>query len=262
MHPALWVSVTGLDAQDTNVRIISNNLANVSTTGFKKDRPNFEDLYYQTVRQPGAQSTEQTEIPTGLMLGTGVRTVSTQKIHAQGNLVQTGNSLDLAINGGGYFQVLRPTDNTTAYTRDGTFQVNHLNQLVTSSGYLVQPSITVPAQTLSITVGSDGTVSAVVDGNTTPMQIGQLQLAYFTNPTGLQPIGENQYMQSEASGTAAPGTPGRNGIGIIMQGALESSNVNVVEEMVKLIEVQRAYEMNAKSIETVDGMLKVIAQTA
>ncbi|MBN9286687.1 MAG: flagellar basal-body rod protein FlgG [Gammaproteobacteria bacterium 39-13] len=259
MHPALWVSVTGLDAQDTDLHIISNNLANVSTTGFKKDRPIFEDLYYQNIRQPGAQSSQQTELPSGLMLGTGVRTVATEKIHAQGSLIQTKNALDLAINGAGFFQILRP-DNSTAYTRDGTFQINNQGQVVTSSGYLLQPTITVPANTLSITIGTDGIASALVAGNTTPTQIGQIQLTQFINPTGLQPIGENQYYQTQASGDPVTGVPGLNGLGNIFQGSLESSNVNVVEELVKLIEVQRAYEMNAKSIETVDNMLKYVTQ--
>ncbi len=259
MHPALSVSVTGLSAQDLDIHVISNNLANVSTTGFKKDRPVFEDLFYQNVRQPGAQSSQQTEIPSGLMLGTGVRTVATEKIHSQGTLIQTQNPLDLAINGAGYFQILRP-DNTTAYTRDGSFQLNSQGQLVTANGYLVQPTITVPANTLSLTIGNDGTVSALVQGNTTPSQIGTIQLAQFINPTGLQPIGENQYYQTASSGSPTAGNPSQNGLGNLYQGSLEGSNVNVVEELVKMIETQRAYEMNAKSIETVDGMLKFIAQ--
>ena len=259
MHPALSVSVTGLDAQNTDIHVISNNLANVSTTGFKKDRPIFEDLFYQNIRQPGAQSSQQTELPSGFMLGTGVRTVATEKIHAQGTLMQTQNPLDLAVNGAGFFQVLKP-DNSTAYTRDGTFQLNNQGQVVTSSGYLLQPTITVPANTLSITVGTDGIVSALVQGNVTPSQIGQIQTAQFINPTGLQPIGENLYYETAASGAPTVGNPGSNGLGNIYQGSLESSNVNVVEELVKLIETQRAYEMNAKSIETVDGMLKYLSQ--
>lgn len=260
MHPALYVSVTGLDAQNTDVNVISNNLANVSTTGFKKGRPIFEDLFYQNIRQPGAQSSQQTELPSGLMLGTGVRTVATEKIHSQGSLIQTQNPLDLAVNGAGFFQILRP-DNSTAYTRDGTFQLNNQGQVVTSNGYLLQPTITVPANTLSITVGTDGTVSALVSGNTNPSQIGSIQLTQFINPTGLQPIGENQYIETASSGSPTSGTPGLNGLGNIYQGSLEGSNVNVVEELVKLIETQRAYEMNAKSIETVDGMLQYISQT-
>ncbi len=260
MHPALWVSVTGLDAQNTDVHVISNNLANVSTNGFKKDRPVFEDLYYQNIRQPGASSSEQSELPSGLMLGTGVRTVATQKLHSQGTLMPTKNPLDLAINGAGYFQVLRP-DNTIAYTRAGAFQLNSQGQMVTANGYLLQPTITVPNNTLSVTVGTDGIVSALVQGNVAPSQIGTLQTAQFINPTGLQPIGENEYIETAASGSPNTGQPGQNGLGNIYQNSLEASNVNVVEELVRLIEVQRAYEMNAKSIETVDGMLKFLAQT-
>lgn len=260
MHPALSVSVTGLEAQNTDLHVISNNLANVSTTGFKKDSAVFEDLYYQNIRQPGAQSSQQNEIPSGLMLGTGVRIVSTQKQHSQGTLIQTQVPLDVAINGAGYFQVMRP-DNTIAYTRDGSFQLNSQGQLVTANGYLVQPAITIPNNTLSVTIGQDGTVSALVQGNTTPTQVGTLQLSYFVNPTGLQPIGENQYAETASSGSPTNGTAGTNGLGVIYQGSLESSNVNVVEELVKLIEVQRSYEMNAKAIETVDGMLQYLAQT-
>ncbi len=260
MHPALWVSVTGLDAQDTNVRVISNNLANVSTTGYKKSRAVFEDLFYQNVRQPGAQSSEQTELPSGLMLGAGVRTVATQKIQTQGTLIQTQNPLDLAINGQGYFQILRP-DNSTSYTRDGSFQLSSTGQIVTSNGYPLQPAITIPNNALSITVGNDGTVSVVTEGNVTPSQVGTIQIADFINPTGLQPIGENQFIETGASGSPTTGNPGQNDLGLLYQGSLESSNVNVVEELVRLIEVQRAYEMNAKAVETVDGMLQYLSQT-
>lgn len=259
MHPALSVSVTGLEAQDTDIRVISNNLANVSSTGYKKSRAIFEDLLYQTVRQPGAQSSDDTELPSGLMLGTGVRLVGTQHIHSQGNLTQTQNPLDLAINGSGYFQIERP-DGTTAYTRDGTFQVNSQGQLVTTNGYLIQPSITVPNNTVSITIGMDGVVNALAQGNNTPSQIGTIQLAQFANPSGLQPIGENQFQETSASGAPTVGQPGADGLGNIYQGSLESSNVNVVEELVKLIQVQRAYETNAKAIDTVDGMLRFLTQ--
>lgn len=261
MHPALWISVTGLGAQNRDIQVISNNLANVSTTGFKKGRAVFEDLLYQNVRQPGGQSTESTELPSGLMLGTGVRTLATQKIHSQGNVITTENQLDLAVNGKGFFQVSRP-DGTTAYTRDGRFQVNSQGQLVTANGYLVEPNITLPSDTLSVTIGTDGVVSVTTQGsNGSAQQIGQIQLADFVNPAGLQPIGENQYLETTASGTPTTGNPAQNGIGTLMQGALEGSNVNVVEELVKLIETQRAYEMNAKSVETVDGMLQYLSQT-
>ncbi len=260
MHPALSVSVTGLGAQDTNVRVISNNLANVSTTGYKKGRAIFEDLFYQNVRQPGAQSSEQTEIPSGLMLGAGVRTVATQKIQSQGTLIQTENPLDLAINGDGYFQILRP-DNSTSYTRDGSFQLSSTGQIVTANGYPLQPAITIPSTALSITIGNDGTVSVLNEGSSTPSQVGTIQLADFVNPTGLEPIGENQFVETASSGSPTTGNPGQNSLGLLYQGSLESSNVNVVEELVRLIEVQRAYEMNAKAVETVDGMLQYLSQT-
>lgn len=260
MHPALWISVTGLEAQNTDIKVISNNLANVSTTGFKKGRAVFEDLLYQNVRQPGGQSTESTELPSGLMLGTGVRTVATQKIHSQGSIINTENHLDMAINGKGFFQVARP-DGTTAYTRDGSFQTNSTGQLVTANGYLMEPNITLPSDTLSITIGSDGVVSVMTQGSAAATQVGTIQLADFINPAGLQAIGENQYLETSASGSATIGNPAQNGVGSLLQGALEGSNVNVVEELVKLIETQRAYEMNAKSVETVDGMLRYLSQT-
>lgn len=260
MHPALSVSVTGLEAQNTDLHVISNNLANVSTTGFKKDRAIFEDLYYQNIRQPGSQSSQQNELPSGFLLGTGVRTVATEKLHSQGTLIQTRSSLDIAINGDGYFQIMRP-DNSIAYTRDGSFQLNSQGQIVTANGYLLQPSISIPNNTITISIAQDGTVSALAQGNSAPSQVGSLQLAHFINPTGLQPIGENQYVESASSGSPSTGTPSTNGLGNLYQGFLESSNVNVVEELVKLIEVQRAYEINAKSIETIDGMLKFLTQT-
>ncbi|MGE4348896.1 MAG: flagellar basal-body rod protein FlgG [Candidatus Berkiella sp.] len=259
MHPALWISVTGLEAQNTDIRVISNNLANVSTTGYKKSRAVFEDLLYQNVRQPGGQSTENTELPSGLMLGTGVKTLATQKIFTQGSVINTQNQLDLAINGKGFFQITRP-DGTIAYTRDGSFQLNSQGQIVTGNGYLLDPNITVPDDTVSITIGTDGIVSVLTQGNTTPQQIGNIEIADFINPAGLQPIGENQYTETAASGTPTTGTPGLTGLGSVAQGSLESSNVNVVEELVRLIQTQRAYEMNAKSVETVDGMLRYLSQ--
>ena len=259
MHPALWISVTGLEAQNTDIRVISNNLANVSTTGYKKSRAVFEDLLYQNVRQPGGQSTENTELPSGLMLGTGVKTLATQKIFTQGSVINTQNQLDLAINGKGFFQITRP-DGTIAYTRDGSFQLNSQGQIVTGNGYLLDPNITVPDDTVSITIGTDGIVSVLTQGNTTPQQIGNIEIADFINPAGLQPIGENQYTETAASGTPTTGTPGLTGLGSVAQGSLESSNVNVVEELVRLIQTQRAYEMNAKSVETLDGMLRYLSQ--
>ena len=257
MDPALWIAKTGLDAQQMRMAVIANNLANVNTTGFKRDRAVFEDLLYQTVRQPGAQSTQNTQLPSGLMLGTGVRPVATEKLFTQGNLVQTGNPLDVAISGSGFLQVLQP-DGTLAYTRDGTLQVNSQGQLVTSSGYVVQPAITIPPNTQSITIGSDGTVSAQIAGSATPNQLGSLQLANFINPPGLEPMGSNLYQQTAASGTPQTGTPGLNGLGTLVQGSVESSNVNVVQEMVDMIETQRAYEMNSKAIATSSQMLQFL----
>ena len=259
MEPALWIAKTGLDAQNTRMAVISNNLANVNTTGFKRDRASFEDLLYQTVRQPGASSSQNSELPSGLMLGTGTRIVATQKQFTQGNIEQTNNSLDVAVQGRGFFQILLP-DGSLAYTRDGSFELDSNGQLVTSSGYQLQPTITVPANTQSVTIGSDGTVSALVAGNSAPQQIGNIQLADFVNPLGLQPIGENLYKETVSSGTPQAGTPGLTGLGTTVQGSLESSNVNVVEELVNMIETQRSYEMNSKAISTVDQMLQYVNQ--
>ncbi len=259
MIRSLWIAKTGLDAQQTQMDVIANNLANVSTNGFKRSRPVFEDLLYQTLRQPGAQSSQQTQLPSGLQLGTGVRTVATERIHTQGNLVQTGNSLDIAINGGGFFQVLMP-DGTTAYTRDGSFQLDNQGQVVTASGYPVQPAITIPADALSVTVGRDGTVSVVQPGSPSPTQVGSLQLASFINNAGLQGMGENLYQETAASGTPSANTPGTNGLGVLSQGFVETSNVNVAEELVNMIEAQRAYEINSKAIQSSDQMLQSLTQ--
>jgi flagellar basal-body rod protein FlgG len=259
MIRSLWISKTGLDAQQTQLDVISNNLANVSTNGFKRSRAVFEDLLYQTLRQPGAQSSQQTQLPSGLQIGTGVRPVATEKIFTQGNLQQTGNPLDVAIQGNGFFQVLQP-DGTTAYTRDGAFQVDNTGALVTSSGYHVQPAVTIPANALSITVGQDGTVSVVLAGSAKPTQVGTLQLVNFVNPTGLQSAGENLYLETASSGTANSNTPGTNGLGRLSPGYVETSNVNVVEEMVNMIQTQRAYEINSKAITTSDQMLQKLAQ--
>ncbi len=259
MNPALWIAKTGLEAQQTRMGVVSNNLANVSTNGFKRDRAVFEDLLYQTVRQPGAQSSQDTTLPSGLMTGTGVRTVATEKMHSQGNLVQTDNALDVAVQGRGFFQVLRP-DGTLAYTRDGTFQLDAQGQLVTSNGYQIQPAINIPQSAQSITIGKDGTVSVQEPGSNAPTQVGNLQLADFINPTGLQPMGENLFLETAASGAPQLGTPGVTGFGSLIQGSLESSNVNVVEEMVNMIETQRAYEVNSKAISTSDQMLQYVNQ--
>jgi len=257
MNPALWAAKTGLDAQQTRMTVTSQNLANVNTNGFKKGRAVFEDLLYQNVRQVGAPTSSDTQAPVGLSLGTGVRVVATEKSYTQGNMQQTGNSLDVAINGRGFFQVLLP-DGTMGYTRDGSFKMSSTGQLVTSSGYVVQPGITIPDSTQSVTIGSDGTVSVSVAGQSAPSQIGSLQTFDFINPAGLQPRGENMLTETAASGTAQGGTPGQSGLGMVEQGSLESSNVNVVEELVNMIETQRAYEMNSKAISTTDQMLEYV----
>lgn len=259
MIRSLWISKTGLDAQQTQMDVIANNLANVSTSGFKRSRAVFEDLLYQTLRQPGAQSSQQTQLPSGLQIGTGVRPVATERIFTQGNLQQTGNDKDVAIQGAGFFQVLLP-DGTTAYTRDGSFQVDSQGQLVTSSGFVVQPAITIPADAQSLTVGRDGTISVLQAGSPLPVQVGALQLATFINPAGLQGMGENLYVETAASGTANTNTPGSNGAGLLTQGYVETSNVNVVEELVNMIQTQRAYEINSKAITTSDQMLQKLTQ--
>jgi len=257
MHPALWIAKTGLDAQQTQMGVITNNLANVNTNGFKRGRAVFADLLYQTVRQPGAQSSQDSQLPSGLMLGTGVRPVATEKLFTQGNIVQTGNNLDLAISGRGFFQILLP-DGTRAYTRDGSFQLSSDGQLVTASGFSVDPGVTIPEQVMSLTVGADGTVSVLVAGESTPTQVGQLQTADFINPAGLQPIGDNLFLETASSGNPQTGSPGDTGLGTLVQGSVESSNVNVVEELVNMIETQRAYEMNSKAISTTDEMLAFV----
>ena len=259
MIRSLWIAKTGLDAQQTQLDVISNNLANVGTAGFKRSRAVFEDLLYQSLRQPGAQSSQQTQLPTGLTVGTGVRPVATEKIFTQGNLQQTGNNLDIAVNGAGFFQVQLP-DGTTAYTRDGSFHLDAQGQLVTSSGYPLQPAITIPANALTITVARDGTVTVAQQGQATPTQVGALQLANFINAAGLQSQGENLYVETAASGTPTTNTPGANGLGTLSQGYVETSNVNVVEELVNMIQTQRAYEINSKAVQTSDQMLQRLAQ--
>ena len=256
MDASMWIAKTGLDAQQTRMSVISNNLANVNTTGFKRDRASFEDMLYQKLRQPGAQNSTTELAPTGLMLGTGVRIVATEKTHAQGSLVSTKNALDIAIQGDGFFQIAQ-TDGTIAYTRDGSFKLSPTGQLVTANGAVLQPPITVPANVASISVGADGTVS-VENATGGAQTIGQIQVARFVNPAGLQSIGQNLLKESPASGTATVGAPGQTGAGQLMQGALEASNVNVVEEMVNMIETQRAYEINSKAISAVDGMLRFL----
>lgn len=259
MNSALFAAKTGVDAQQTRVSVISNNLANVSTTGFKRDRAVFEDLLYQTVRQVGAASSQDTLLPSGLNVGTGVRVVATEKLFTQGSIANTDNPLNVAIQGRGFLQVLLP-DGSQGYTRDGSLQIDAQGQLVNASGFPIQPAITIPQSSISITIGSDGTVSALTQGQAAPTQVGNIQLADFVNPTGLSPAGDNILLESASSGAAQTGTPGLNGLGNVIQGAVESSNVNVVEELVSLIEAQRAYEFNSRSIETVDQMLQFVGQ--
>lgn len=259
MIRSLWISKTGLDAQQTQMDVVANNLANVSTNGFKRSRAVFEDLLYQNIRQPGAQSSQQTQIPSGLQIGTGVRPVAAERIHTQGNLAQTGNKLDIAIQGSGFFPVLMP-DGTTGYTRDGSFQTDGQGQLVTSSGYVVQPAMTIPANATSVTIAQDGAVSITQAGSVAPVQIGQMQLASFINPTGLQSNGQNLYLETSSSGAPSTAAPGTNGTGTLGQGFVETSNVNVVEELVNMIQTQRAYEINSKAITTSDQMLQKLSQ--
>ncbi|WP_412479180.1 flagellar basal-body rod protein FlgG [Azonexus sp. IMCC34839] len=259
MIRSLWIARTGLDAQQTQLDVISNNLANVSTNGFKRARAVFEDLLYQTIRQPGAQSSQQTQVPAGLQLGTGARPVSTARIFTQGNLQKTDNTLDVAISGNGFFQILLP-DGTTAYTRDGSFQKDNQGQIVTSDGYPLQPNITIPANALTVSIGTDGTVSVTQSGTAATTQIGNIQLATFINPAGLQSIGQNLFLETAASGTPTPNTPGTNGAGLVNQTYVETSNVNVAEELVTMIQTQRAYELNSKVVSTSDAMLGRLTQ--
>lgn len=260
MIRSLWIGKTGLETQQTNLDVISNNLANVSTAGFKRTRAVFEDLMYQNIRQPGAQVGAANQLPSGLQVGTGVRTVATERIHTQGNLQNTGNSLDIAIQGKGFLQVELP-DGTFGYTRDGSLQVDQDGQIVTAGGYPVQPPINIPDNALTISIGRDGTVSVTQAGAPgANVEVGQLQLTTFINPTGLQSMGENLYLETDASGAANFVQPGLDGAGTVLQEYVETSNVNVAEELVNMIVTQRAYEMNSKSIETSDAMLNRLTQ--
>ncbi|MEY3790649.1 MAG: Flagellar basal-body rod protein FlgG [Pseudomonadota bacterium] len=257
MDASMWVAKTGLDAQQTRLNVISNNLANVNTTGFKRDRAMFEDLLYQNIRQAGGQTSLTTQAPTGLMQGTGTRIIATEKIHAQGNMINTQNALDLAINGEGFFQITQ-ADGTTAYSRDGSFKLSSTGQLVTSTGQPLAPAIVIPANASSITIGEDGIVSVELFAGGGAQQLGQIQTARFINPPGLQPLGGNLYKETVASGAPQLLNPGTQAAGTLRQGMLESSNVNVVEEMVNMIETQRAYEINSKAISAADGMLRFL----
>jgi flagellar basal-body rod protein FlgG len=257
MNLALWAAKTGLDAQNTQMAVISNNLANSNTTGFKADRAAFQDLMYQNVQQVGAQSTQNTQYSTGLSLGTGVKIAATEKNFSQGSVLQTGGTLDLSITGQGFFQITMP-DGTLAYTRDGSFSMDQTGNVVTAAGYPLSPAITVPVGSQSVTVGSDGTVSVTAPGATKATTVGQVQLANFINVQGLQPAGNNLLVESGSSGSPQVGAPGLNGLGTLQQGSLETSNVNTVTELVNMITCQRAYEMNSKAISTTDQMLQYL----
>ena len=259
MMNSLWIAKTGMTAQQTQLDVISHNLANVSTTGFKRNRAEFQDLIYQNLRQVGAQTTEENQLPTGLHLGLGVNVVATSRNFTQGGLQQSGNNLDVAINGDGFFEITLP-DGTTGYTRDGSFQLDAQGRIVTSGGLPVAPGITVPAGTKSISISENGEVSAIVAGSVAPQPLGSLSMSSFVNSAGLQPVGQNMFKESAASGAPQQGTPGTNGLGIVRQGFLETSNVNVVEELVNMIQTQRAYEMNSKAITTSDQMLQRLSQ--
>jgi len=257
MNGALWTAKTGLDAQQTRMQVIANNLANTNTTGFKRDRAVFQDLLYQTIRQPGAQSSQNTQLPSGLNVGTGVRVASTEKLFTQGNLAVTEDAFDMAIQGRGFFEVLKP-DGGISYTRDGSFQLDSQGQIVNASGYVLQPAISIPQNALSITIAEDGTVTAQVPGNSAGTQIGSITVTDFINPAGLQAIGGNLFNETAASGAPIQGTPSIGGLGNLIQGSVETSNVNIVEELVSMIETQRAYEINSKAISTTDGMLQYV----
>lgn len=259
MIKSLWTAKTGLESQQTKLDVISNNLANVSTNGFKRSRPVFEDLLYQNMRQPGAQNNIQDRLPSGMQVGTGVRAVATERLHTQGGLEQTENSRDLAISGEGFFQVLLP-DGTSGYTRDGSFQLNENGQMVTANGYPVEPAIFLPPNALSVNIGEDGTVSVRQPGIALDNEVGQISVSTFINPAGLQSIGGNLYLETGASGAPNENMPGMNGAGRLFQGYVETSNVNVVEEMVNMIQTQRAYEINSKAVSTSDEMLARLSQ--
>ncbi len=259
MFNSLWIAKTGMEAQQMQLDVISNNLANSSTNGFKRAHAVFEDLMYQNLRQAGSSTSEQSQLPTGLQVGLGVRTVATSRSFVQGSLQQSGNNLDVAIQGNGFFQITMP-DGTINYTRDGAFQVNAQGQIVTSNGLPVATGITVPANATNVSISADGNVTATIPGNVAPQPIGTIALASFINPAGLEPRGQNLFAETAASGQPNTGTPGANGLGQLMQGFLETSNVNVVQELVTMIQTQRAYEMNSKAIQTSDQMLQKLGQ--
>jgi flagellar basal-body rod protein FlgG len=252
---ALWTAATGMHAQQLTLDVISNNLANVQTAGFKRSRVDFQDLVYEILNAPGAASTQGQEVPSGFQVGHGSRAVATQRLFVKGDLQQTSNPLDLAIEGDGFFQIELPSGDT-AYTRSGAFKKNSQGQLVTSDGFPVQPQITIPPNALSVNVGVDGTVSVLQAGQAQPQTVGTIELVRFINPAGLQSQGRNLFIPTQASGDATPGTPGSDGLGTLLQGFVEGSNVNVVEEMVGMIVTQRAYEINSRAIRTADEMMQ------
>jgi flagellar basal-body rod protein FlgG len=256
MLRTLWIASTGMQAQNMNIDVIANNLANVNTAGFKKSRIDFQDLLYQTMRPAGVASAQGNEVPTGIQLGHGTRSVATQKIFTRGDIQPTGNELDMAIEGDGFFQILQP-NGEIAYTRAGTFKVDSDGRIVTSDGYPLEPEMAVPDDATSISIGSDGTVSVLQAGETDPSEIGSIELVKFLNPGGLNSIGKNLYLPTKASGDEITGTPGEDGFGTVAQGYVEMSNVNVVEEMVQMVSAQRAYEINSKAIKTADEILQM-----
>ena len=256
MIRSLWTSATGMQAQALNLDVISNNLANVNTAGFKKSRAEFQDLLYETIRPAGTPSSQDSEVPAGIQLGHGTRPSTVLKIFSQGNMENTQNELDLAIEGDGFFQIALP-NGETAFTRDGAFKLDSDGRMVNSDGFALEPEITIPSDALSISVGLDGTVSVLQAGETAPSEIGTIELARFVNPAGLISMGKNLFMTSEASGDEMTGTAGEDGLGTLAQGFLEMSNVSVVDEMVNMITAQRAYESNSKAIQAADEMLQL-----
>lgn len=257
---SLSIGATGMLAQQTNVEVISNNIANMTTSGYKMQRAEFQDLLYQNIRRPGAQSSDAgTIVPTGIQIGAGVKTAAVYRIHTPGSIVITGNELDLAVNGKGYFQVEMP-DGTTNYTRAGSFQLNADGQIVTPDGFTLLPGLTIPQNTTDITIDATGQVQAKIDGQTDPQTVGQISLAQFPNDAGLESLGSNLYRETPASGAPVTGNPGGDGLGTIEQGSLEQSNVNVVSEITGLITAQRAYEMNSRVIKASDEMMSALSQ--
>jgi flagellar basal-body rod protein FlgG len=259
MIRSLWIAKTGMEGQQNKLDAISNNLANVGTNGYKRGGVQFEDLMYQNLRPAGAASAEGAQLPTGLQVGLGVRTAASTRNFGQGAMQNTGNNLDLAIQGQGFFQIQMP-DGSTGYTRDGSFQLDSGGQMVTNQGYVLQPGITVPANALSVNISPDGQVQATVPGQSALQNLGQIQIANFINPAGLESRGGNLFAETAASGAPQAAAPDSNGLGRLQKGYLEASNVNVVEELVSMIATQRAYELNSKAIQTSDQMLQRLGQ--